>query len=259
MSVLFESVQGRGTVREPRRTPRSTPSTPRTSATPCRPPPTPRCRPPRTRPSRRAPTRPSRRAPTPPSRRPPTPRSRRHQHRRPGGGRRRGQPLRRLRHRQPRRLLHRPGRPLRTNQSEDGAAIVVAGLTGPTAGAEAFFLGQAIANGATLSYDYEATYPAGTDPEDELTLAASVVVEDPRGHRHRDAGGRGGVRDRRQGRVRTDHGLTVGRTGGVARHPPRPAPPSATGRRPGGATGIIDVSLTEAHTTRRRRPTPRRL
>ena len=68
-----------------------------------------------------------------------------------------------------------------TNQSEHAQDIRITEVVGPTTDSEAFFLGQEILNGATLSYAYQSTWYAGDDPDAMMVVSASVLFESVQG------------------------------------------------------------------------------
>ena len=68
-----------------------------------------------------------------------------------------------------------------TNQSEHAQDIRITEVVGPTGDSEAFFLGQEIANGATLSYTYQSVWFAGDDPGAMMVVSASVLFESVQG------------------------------------------------------------------------------
>jgi hypothetical protein len=68
-----------------------------------------------------------------------------------------------------------------TNQSEHAQDIRITEVVGPTGDSEAFFLGQEIANGATLSYAYQSVWFAGDDPGAMMVVSASVLFESVQG------------------------------------------------------------------------------
>ena len=68
-----------------------------------------------------------------------------------------------------------------TNQSEHAQDIRITQLTGPSPDAEAFFAGQQILNGATLSYPFQMVWFGGSDPSVAYSLSTSVVFESLQG------------------------------------------------------------------------------
>jgi len=68
-----------------------------------------------------------------------------------------------------------------TNQSEHAQDIRITEVVGPTVDSEAFFLGQVILNGQTLSYTFQSTYFPGPDPDAKQFISASVLFESVQG------------------------------------------------------------------------------
>ena len=68
-----------------------------------------------------------------------------------------------------------------TNQSEHAQDIRITEVVGPTVDSEAFFLGQVIPNGQTLSYPYQSVWIAGDDPDARFAISVSVLFESVQG------------------------------------------------------------------------------